>query len=441
MKKCIMFSFVYYISACIALAAGPGGGGMPPGGGGNQPGGNQPGPGGGSSATWTFDTFLASSTTTSGLIIREGTVIGYASPTSPTVASSVTDIAAGALAGCTTLTSIDLSATSVISIPANAFSGCTLLVSVVLPSGCTDICASAFAGCSSLKSLTATGVTTVGEDAFRGCAALTSIPSSVTALGPYAFAQSGVTEVDVSGVSSLGEGAFAGCENLAAAVCGQTALPDAVFAGCTSLDQGDWSGVTTFGQASLAGIPATTLALSSSATLEAYALAADKATVVTTLANSSLPAFADTALLGREVSYAPVAGSVARIEASDLVEWLISDSTSASPSVTQPSDYNTATLKTWLGTGNNACAYAYAHELAEDETFTPLAVNGTSFSFVEPSSGSLSVGVALVATYSLADGEVDWSSGNLVWSDDAGAYVAAEDTDACFATLEYSVAW
>ena len=87
MKKILAFAFVSIMTSLIA--AGPGGGGMQPGGGGNQPGGNQPGqPGGGSSATFTFDTFLAASTATSGVIIREGVITGHESPTADIIQHS-----------------------------------------------------------------------------------------------------------------------------------------------------------------------------------------------------------------------------------------------------------------------------------------------------------------------------------------------------------------
>ncbi len=436
----VISSLATSLMTIAVFAAGPGGGGTPPGGGGNQPGGNQPG--GGSSGTWTFDTFLASSTTTSGLIIREGAITGYASPTAVTVTSSVSDITAGALAGCTTLTSIDLSATSITSIPDDTFSGCTVLTTVVLPSSCTSIGANAFAGCTSLTTLTASGVTAIGDDAFRGCSALVSVPSSATMLGDYAFAQSGLTSVSIGSGATVGEGAFAGCESLATAVWEKTALPDAVFAGCSSLAVSNWSGVTTFGVASLVGIPATSLTLSTSASLAAYALAADEATVTTTISNSSLPTFADTAFLGREVSYTPVAGSVARIEAADLVEWLIADSEAAFPSVTQPADYNTATLKTWLATGKNAFFYAYAAEIAEDADFIALNVNGSSFTFRAPAATSLAVSVEPVACYTLSSDESDWSADNIVWSEDDGTYVAADDTQtSCFARLRFTFDW
>ena len=432
-KMYIVVAVAFATLASAALAAGPGGG--------TQPGGNQPG--GGSSATWTFDTFLASSTTTSGLIIREGIVIGFDSPTSVTVASTVSDIAEGALAGCTTLTSINLASTSITEIPGSAFAGCTALKTVTLPSSCTSIGANAFAGCTALTTLAASGVADIGADAFRGCTALASVASSATTLGDYAFAQSGVTAADISGAVSLGEGTFAGCESLSSVTVATGAtLPDAVFAGCTALAVSDWSGVTSFGQTALAGIPATALTLNASATIADYALAADEAMLVTTLSNSSLPSFAETAFLGREVSYTPVAGSVTRIEASDLVEWLVADASGSSPTVTQPADYNTATLKTWLATGNNAYAYAYADDIAADAEFFGLTVSGTSFIYAAPSDASISVSVTLVGCYELSSDESDWSADNLVWSEEAGAYVAADaEQKSCFARLRFVCGW
>lgn len=439
MNKMNLFVAVAFAAVASTVhAAGPGG--NQPGGGGNQPGGNQPG--GGSSATFTFDSFLASSTTTSGLIIREGVVIGFDSPTSVTVASTVTEIAEGALAGCTTLTSINLSSTSITEIPESAFAGCTALKSVTLPTACTAIGANAFAGCTSLATVAASGVTDIGADAFRGCGGLASVPSSATKLGDYAFAQSGVESVSVSSGMSVGEGAFAGCENLKSAEWNQSTLPDGVLAGCTALVESDWSQVATFGQASLAGIPVTAISLNSSARLGAYALAADEAVLVTTLSNSSLPSYADTAFLGREVSYTPVAGSITRIEASDLVEWLVADASGSSPTVTQPADYNTATLETWLATGNNAYAYAYADDIAADESFLGLTVCGTSFIYTAPSDASISVSVTPVGCYELSSDESDWSADNLVWSEESGAYVAADTTqDSCFARLRFVCGW
>ena len=431
------------LATSIALAAGPGGG-TPPGGGGNQPGGNQPSGPGGSSATFTFDTFLEAATTNSnGTITRAGVWTGYTSAiASPSVASSVSRLAPGVCSGCTTLTSVDLSAcSSLTEIPDSAFSGCTSLVSVTLPSGCTTIGPNAFAGCTALKALSASGVTTVEADAFHGCTALAAVPSSATAIDAYAFAGTDVTSADLSGVTTLGEGVFAGCESLTAAtVATDATLPAATFAGCTALDVSDWSGVSAFGQAALAGIPATTLKLSSSAALGAYAFAADAATVATTLDQSALPACDSTVFLGREVSYVPVSGSVTRIEAMDLVDWL-SDAT-ASVGVTQPADYNTATLKTWLADPANAYAYAYADDLAADEDFIGLMVSGTGFVYNEPSDAALAITVTPVACYTLSSDESDWSVDNLTWSDSDNAYLATDATQtSCFARLRFSWDW
>ena len=124
------------------------------------------------------------------------------------------------------------------------------------------------------------------------------------------------------------------------------------------------------------------------------------------------------------------------------MEWLISDSSSVAPSVTQPADYNTATLKTWLATGNNAYSYAYATEIAEDAKFTALNVTGSAFTFQAPASASLAISVEPVACYSLSADESDWSADNLSLSDEAGAYVAADETQtSCFARLRFSMDW
>ena len=64
------------------------------------------------------------------------------------------------------------------------------LKSYNIPSGVTSIGTYAFADCSSLTSVTIpSGVTSIGAGAFSGCSSLTSvtIPSSVTSIGPGAF--------------------------------------------------------------------------------------------------------------------------------------------------------------------------------------------------------------------------------------------------------------
>ena len=431
-------------AAATTFAQGPGGGGNQPGG--NQPGGNQPGGG----ATFTFDSFLAETAASSGILVREGTVVGYERPASATLGSTVADIAEGALAGCATLTSLNLSSTSITEIPESAFAGCTALTSVTLPSSCASIGANAFAGCTALATVTASGVTDIGADAFRGCTALASVPSTATTLGDYAFAQSGVTSVGVSSATSVGEGVFAGCESLATAVWAQTVLPAATFAGCTALAVSDWSGVASFGQAALAGIPAAALTLSSSATLGAYALAADEATLVTTLSNDTVPAHDGTAFLGRKVSYTVSDGVVARIEAEALVTWLQAQADAGNAEVAQPASYATADLETWIATASNAdamLAFCYGEQIAADADFHPLDIDGTTFLWAAPDAGTEeSVTITLVGATAL-DGE--WSEDLLVADATAdtethAAYVAVEDgaePDAAFARLRMEKGW
>ncbi|MDL2241758.1 leucine-rich repeat protein [Bacteroidales bacterium OttesenSCG-928-L03] len=71
-----------------------------------------------------------------------------------------------------------------------AFAGCTALTSIDLPAGLTHIGQWAFSNCTALTSITLpTGLTHIGEWAFALCAALTSIelPASLTQIGGWAF--------------------------------------------------------------------------------------------------------------------------------------------------------------------------------------------------------------------------------------------------------------
>ncbi len=452
-KKIFALLIAATLSSATTLAGPPDlPSGEGPGSGGTGPGGDDPGAGGGG-GSFTFDAVL-SVTTNACCLVREGVLFGYTSSLStsvaPTAAAGVTELAHGVFAGNTSITTVNLANTSIAEIPSDCFAGCTALMTVTLPSTCTSIGPGAFAGCTALATFSGSGVAAVSHDAFRGCTSLAAA-AGADEIGSYAYSQSGVASADVSSATTLGEGVFAGCESLTSAtVASGATLPAAVFAGCTSLVVSDWSGISEFGQASLAGIPATALTISADAAVGAYAFAADTATVATTL--SALPASydADTSFLGRETSYTVNGSDVVRIEANELVTWLmaVAETPLENTTVAQPTSdgttvcYATSSLESWLADSSNEAAllaYCYGDGTAATDV---LAVDGGTQSFVFEPSGKSAVTVTVVGTNDLA---VDFDAASLSGTDNGDGtytYVSADDTaTSCFARLKFAKDW
>lgn len=175
--------------------------------------------------------------------------------TSITIPNSVTVIAGDAFSGCKGLSSVIIP-NSVTTIGGNAFSGCSGLTSITIPQSVTIIGFYAFTGCSGLKAISVeegntrfdsrnhcnaiietssntlrvgcqntiipNDVTSIENEAFRGCGGLTSItiPNSVTSIGYYAFSGcSGLTSITIpNSVTSIGGEAFSYCSGLTSIV-------------------------------------------------------------------------------------------------------------------------------------------------------------------------------------------------------------------------------
>ena len=198
--------------------------------------------------------------------------------TSVTIPNSVTSIGTEAFSGCENLTSVTIG-NSVTSMGGDMFLGCTALTSITvddhntmyssqdgvlfnkdktillcypadrsavtytIPDSVTSIGNDAFSGCARLTSITLPNkVTTMGDHAFSFCDNLTSItiPNSVTSIGGYAFYHCiRLTSITIpDNVTSIEDYAFSYCTDLSSVTIGERvrSIKGSAFSNCINLN-------------------------------------------------------------------------------------------------------------------------------------------------------------------------------------------------------------
>lgn len=171
------------------------------------------------------------------------------------VNTKMTLIGAGVFQDCTALKSVTLpSALTTTGLGNYAFQN-TGLTSIVIPSKVTNIGSAAATGdtfkdCKDLTSVTiGSAVKYIYGGAFDGCTSLTNItiPSSVTAIGKYAFRNTGLTSINIpKSVTTIGAAAFNRSDNLTQ-VTTDSSSKYQVFDGCALVDTSTNTIVSVFG--------------------------------------------------------------------------------------------------------------------------------------------------------------------------------------------------
>ncbi len=149
-----------------------------------------------------------------------------------TIPNTVEQIGMGAFEQCSALKIATFSANSNLkNLGERAFKGAKSLETIFIPDGLKEIKTSTFEACQGLKTVTFSSnnrnLTTIGKDAFRGCAALGSVitnslltvklPTNVTHILDGAFAECiNMYGIQMQGqIKSIGANAFQGCAKLA----------------------------------------------------------------------------------------------------------------------------------------------------------------------------------------------------------------------------------
>ena len=131
----------------------------------------------------------------------------------------ITELPQGLFEGCTSLTEVT-ELNNVNTVGERAFYGCTALTSIVLPTA-TTIGDEAFCKCSALTSITATEVTKVGDSAFNGANIVNINFPNLSVIGAEAFANNDeVKTVTLGAVTQMGNEVFKNCSEITSVTFG-----------------------------------------------------------------------------------------------------------------------------------------------------------------------------------------------------------------------------
>lgn len=172
--------------------------------------------------------------------------------TSITIHKNVESIGTGAFAGCTALADLDVDRGNPVYRVEDGIlydKGKTHLLgcigsksgSYVVPSTVMTLDNAAFAGCTQITSVEFPNtIENIGDSLFMGCSSLTTmrIPYTVQHIGSYAFANSGLSSIEISNrVLDVGNYAFSNCNDLALVImhCA-TKKGKNIFADCPRFD-------------------------------------------------------------------------------------------------------------------------------------------------------------------------------------------------------------
>ena len=135
--------------------------------------------------------------------------------------ANATAVGDAAFGGCIELTNVSLP--NVISIGNDAFSGCSSLTEISLPNA-TSIGTAAFGECTGLTNVSLPNVTSIGAHAFGGCSSLTEISlPNVTSIcanifsrifGGAAEVNQSITTIKLPSATTIEQDAFLGCAAL-----------------------------------------------------------------------------------------------------------------------------------------------------------------------------------------------------------------------------------